>query len=168
MAEDDRSVRKDHRYVFEGEQKTTIQQGPDSAEAVAVVQRLMRRTDIEHPGTFLKEAYGIDPTELSPSIRLDSVRYGFFVWLDKKDALRCSIDRYDVCDLRVSADQRKVLPVAEIELAIYPRISQQIAEDPRVVELVESLSDSIISRFDTNITLDIKYQRSAQALSISY
>jgi len=168
MAEDEQSVRKDHRYVFEGIQKETIQRSPDSDASVNIVQGLLRRTDIEHPGFFLQQAYGVDPSQLIPSIRLDSLRYGFFVWLDRKDALRCSIDRYDVVDLWKPEEQRVTLPVAEVELAIYPRISEEVAADGRVIQLIQYLSDSLINTFGTHVTTDIKYQRSAQKLDIAY
>src|SRR5947209_12655094 len=59
MAQDQHSVRKDHRYVFAGEEKATIQRAPTSPEAVAIVTRLLARKDIEHPGTFLERCYGI-------------------------------------------------------------------------------------------------------------
>lgn len=168
MAEDNGSVRKDHRYVFGGEEKAEIQRGPDGEAAVAVVRRLLSRRDIEHPGIFLKREYGLDPATLTPSIRLDSLRYGFFVWLDGRDALRCSIDRYDVQDLRSPLKQRMTLPVAEVELAVYPRISPEVAQDPRVIAIIEYLSESLKQRFGAGVTKDIKYQRSAQALEIAY
>ena len=168
MKEDAGSVRKDHRYVFDGDEKRTIQQGPDSPEAVEIVQRLMRRTDIEHPGTFLQQHYGVDPAALKPSIRLDSLRYTFFAWLDGRDALRCSIDRYKTVDLRTPEAERIRPEVVEVELAIYPRISPEVARDPRTVDLISYLSDSLCRKFDTSVTTDIKYQRCAQALSIPY
>jgi len=168
MAEDGGSVRKDHRYVFDGEAKRTIQQAPDSAPAVNIVQHLLRRTDIAHPGSFLQQVYGIDPATLTPSIRLDSLRYTFFGWLDGRDALRCSIDRYATLDLRAPADGRAPVAVAEVELAIYPRIAPDMARDPRVVALIAHLSDSLCDAFGTQVTTDIKYQRCAQALGIAY
>lgn len=167
MAEDGGSVRKDHRYVFDGAEKAAIQQSPDGAAAVGVVQGLLRRTDIEHPGIFLQRNHGIDPATLFPSIRLDSLRYTFFVWLDRRDALRCSIDRYETVDLRVAPEARVQRPVAEVELAIYPRIAPDVAVDPRVVDLIAFLSDSLCTTFATSITTDIKYQRCAQVLGIA-
>lgn len=165
MAEDEGSVRKDHRYVFEGDEKRSIQEGPDAPASVAIVQRLLKRTDIEHPGTFLERAYGVAGAELSPSIRLDSLRFTFFGWLDRRDALRCSIDRYSVMDLRGSPERRDV---AEVELAVYPRIAPDVATDPRVTDLVDFLSTSLCRSFGVSITKDIKYQRSARALGITY
>lgn len=168
MAEDGGSVRKDHRYVFVGAEKAAIQHDPDGAAAVGIVQRLLRRTDIEHPGIFLQRHYGIDSATLFPSLRLDSLRYTFFVWLDRRDALRCSIDRYETIDLRADPAARVRRAVAEVELAIYPRIAPDVAADPRVVDLIAFLSDSLCSTFATRITSDIKYQRCAQALAIGY
>ncbi|WP_189939353.1 hypothetical protein, partial [Streptomyces sulfonofaciens] len=165
-AQDENNVRRDHRYVFDGEEKATIQAAPDSPEAVAIVKRLMARDDIEHPGLHLEEEYGIPRTELIPTLRLDDYRYTFFVWLDKRDALRCSIDRAFVSNLRLPEAERERKPVSEVELAIYPRIEQEIANDPRVVELIKVLSDDLCARFDTRITSDIKYQRSATALGM--
>jgi hypothetical protein len=166
LAQDDHSVRRDHRYVFDGEEKRTIQQAPTSPEAVAIVQRLLARKDVEHPGTFLERHYGIDPEELFPALALDDLRYTFFVWLDRRDALRCSIDRYEVWDLRLPEDERKRRPVSEVELAIYPRIEPEIAQDERVVDLIQTLSDSLQRDFDVPVTTDIKYQRAAKALGI--
>ncbi|MHC3470895.1 hypothetical protein ACYF6T_19590 [Streptomyces sp. 7R007] len=163
-AQDDHHVRRDHRYVFDGEEKATIQAAPDSAEAVAIVQRLLARTDIEHPGLFLEREYGIPRTELFPAVRLDDYRYTFFVWLDQQDALRCSIDRAFVSNLRLPSEQRERRPVSEVELAIYPRIAEDIAQDPRVVQLIKVLSSELCERFDTRVTSDIKYQRAATAL----
>jgi len=170
-AEDEHGVRNDHRWVFDGEQKHTIQTAPTSAGAVAIVRSLMSRRDVQHPGTLLKRAHGIDPTSLSPSIALESYRYTFFAWLDDQDALRCSIDRYFVWDLRApdSADPGpRKLPVSECELAIYPHISAGMAKDPRVVRLIERLRDSLVDRFTVQTTSLIKYQRAARALSIPF
>lgn len=168
--EDEHGVRNDHRWVFDGEQKRTIQTAPTSPEAVAIVRSLMARTDVQHPGTLLKSAHGIDPTTLTPSVALESYRYTFFVWLDKKDALRCSIDRYFVWDMRApdAADPARKLPVSECELAIYPHLSAEMARDPRVVRLIECLRDSLVDTFGVRTTSLIKYQRAAQALSIPF
>ena len=166
MAEDGGSVRKDHRYVFEGDEKRAIQTEPDGPAAVAIVTNLLRRSDIDHPGTFLEAAHGIRGIDLSPSIRLDSLRYTFFAWLDRQDVLRCSIDRYEVQDLRIPASERVRLPVVEVELAVYPRIGKAIARDRRATALLAALSDSLCARFSTTVTREIKYQRAAHALGI--
>jgi hypothetical protein len=166
MAQDDQSVRRDHRYVFSGAEKRTIQEDPASESSVGIVHALMARTDIEHPGTFLRENLGVDPTLLRPAIYLDDLRYTFFVWLDEQDALRCSIDRATVMDLRLPEEERERRAVSEVELAIYPRVRPHIAHDARVVDLIRQLSRSLESKFDTRITTDIKYQRAAHALGI--
>nr|BDT37553.1 hypothetical protein MFMH1_72220 [Myxococcus sp. MH1] len=166
MAEDAHAVRKDHRYVFADDEKRTIQNAPSSSEAVAIVKRLLARKDIEHPGTFLERYYGIRGEELSPAIMLDDYRYTFFAWLDNKDALRCSIDRAFVSDLRLPEHERERKPVSEVELAIYPRITPEVAKDQRVVELINTLATSLTDAFNVRITKDIKYQRSAKALDI--
>lgn len=166
MAEDGGSVRKDHRYVFENDEKRAIQAESDGADAVAIVTRLLRRDDIDHPAKFLEALYGIRGSELSPSIRLDSLRYTFFAWLDRRDALRCSIDRYAVQDLRIPASERICREVVEVELAIYPRIDPEVARDPRATALLAALSDSLCARFSTSVTQQIKYQRAARALGI--
>jgi hypothetical protein len=160
-------VRRDYRYVFSGHEKRMIQQAPDSPEAVAVVKRLLARDDIEHPGTHLRQRYGIDPQSLEPAIRLDDYRFTFFVWLDGKDALRCSMDRFDVSNQRLPEASRAHEILAEVELSIYPRIDAKTASDPRVLVLVGELSDSLCNRFGVSVTRLIKYQRSAQALGIA-
>lgn len=167
QAQDQHSVRKDHRYVFSGDEKRTIQQAPDSPEAVAIVKRLLSRKDIEHPGTFLERYYGIRGEDLKPAIRLDDYRFTFFVWLDGRDALRCSIDRAHVVNLRLPEERRRSAPVSEVELAIYPRIKPEVARDPRVVELIKVLKDSLCRKFNVAVTTDIKYQRSAKVLGIA-
>jgi hypothetical protein len=165
-AEDENHVRRDHRHVFDGDEKRTIQAAPDSPEAVAIVKRLLARTDIEHPGSYLRQSYGIDPTALFPALRLDDLRYTFFVWLDRRDALRCSIDRATVTNLRIPEARREARPVSEVEVAVYPRIAPDVAADPRVVELINTLSSDLCETFDTRVTKDIKYQRSAKALGM--
>ncbi|MGH3251093.1 MAG: hypothetical protein ACRDOI_33460 [Trebonia sp.] len=170
MAEDEHGVRNDHRWVFDGDEKRTIQKAPASPAAAAIVRTLMARRDVDHPGTYLERTHGIDPTSLSPSVALDSYRYTFFAWLDGLDALRCSIDRYFVWDMRgpdAYAPGTKV-PVSECELAIYPRLSAEISDDPRVVGLIEGLRDSLVERFSVAPTSLIKYQRAARALSIPF
>jgi hypothetical protein len=164
---DSNHVRRDHRYVFDGQEKVVIQQRPDSMEAIAIVKRLLARDDIEHPGTHLNEIYGIDPKSVQPSIRLDDYRFTFFAWLDGRDALRCSLDRFDVSNLRLPDLTREYKKLAEVELSIYPRIDPGVAEDSRVRMLIEVLSDSLCNRFAVSVTHHIKYQRAAQALGIA-
>ncbi len=159
-------VRNDHRYVFEGDEKSAIQQVPASEESVAIVKRLLNRTDIEHPGTYLWRAHSIDPKDLMPAICLNDYRFTFFVWIDGQDALRCSIDRYHVSNLRIPIKEQEEVPLSEVELAVYPRVSDKIANDPRIVELIEVLSLSLCERFGVSVTEEIKYQRSAKALGI--
>jgi hypothetical protein len=165
-AEDGDGVREDHRHVFTGKEKRTIQVAPASAEAAEIVKNLMSRQDIDHPGRSLRHHYGIDPTALQPSIQLDDYRYTFFAWLDRRDALRCSIDRYQVSNLRLPLAEREFKSVAEVELAIYPRIEQDVAEDPRVRSLIDALATSLSERFGVKETKQIKYQRSARALGL--
>ena len=163
---DDNRVRRDNRFVFSGDEKATIQRAPDSPEAVACVRRLLERTDVEHPGIHAREVLGIDPATVVPTIRLDDLRYTFFVWLDRKDSLRCSIDRFDVTNLRLPEQERESKPVAEVELSIYPRIDQRVAADPRTPQLIDTLAESLQSRFGVSMTTEIKYQRSARALDM--
>jgi hypothetical protein len=166
QAEDDHGVREDHRYVFQGEEKTIIQAAPTSPEAVAIVKSLLSRSDFRHPGNYLQERYGIDPKMVSPSICLDDHRSHFFVWLDEQDALRCSIDRATVWNLRLPEHEQKKRPVSEVELAVYPRIQEKIARDRRVVDLIHLLRDSLCREFGVQIISDIKYQRAAKVLGI--
>jgi hypothetical protein len=165
-AEDEHGVRGDYRYVFGGEEKRIIQTSPTSKEAVAIVSNLMARTDIRHPGTYLEECYGISGKTLTPSICLDDYRYTFFVWLDKRDALRCSIDRAHVSNLRLPEEERREMPVSEVELAIYPHIDPEVARDRRVVQLIEALAGSLCGEFCVRATTDIKYQRGARVLGL--
>jgi len=166
MAQDQHSVRRDHRYVFAHEEKRTIQAAPDSPSAIAIVNRLLARQDIDHPGRRLEQFCSIDPRNLRPAVRLDDYRYTFFVWIDRRDALRCSIDRAFVTNLRVPQEKRQQMPVSEVELAIYPRIDSDVARDRRVVQLIKLLSDSLCERFHVCVTSQIKYQRAARALGI--
>jgi len=166
MTQDAHGVRNDHRHVFDGDEKRTIQMAPSSDAAVAIVKGLLARKDIEHPGTFLERHLGIKPEELEPAIRLEDFRFTFFCWLDKQDALRCSLDRFEVSDLRKPESEREKKPVSEVEIAVYPRIGEDIAHDPRVVQLIRVLSEALCQEFGVKITTDIKYQRSAGALGI--
>jgi predicted GNAT superfamily acetyltransferase len=166
MAQDQHGVRRDHRYVFEGHDKAAIQKAPASDEAVRIVKTLLSRSDIDHPGTFLSRSYGIAANELSPSILLDDYRYTFFVWLDGRDALRCSVDRATVANLRPRGCAHERRSFAEVEIAIYPRISPEVARDDRVVAAITALTASLCNEFGTRTTTEIKYQRAARALSI--
>lgn len=165
--QDGGGVRRDHRHVFDGIEKRTIQEAPDSPAAVAIVRRLLARADIDHPGTFLRREHGIDPTQLSPALRLEDYRFTFFVWLDGQDALRCSIDRAHVLNLRLRPEQRRREPVSEVELAVYPRIRPEVADDPRVVSTIEALARSLCHTFGVRVTSDIKYQRGARKLGMA-
>ena len=166
MAQDSGGVREDHRYVFDDKEKSTIQRAPWSPEAVAVVKRLLRRRDIEHPGIFLERDLGIPAVSLEPAICLEDYRTTFFAWLDGRDALRCSIDRFEVFDLRLAPGERVKRPISEVELAVYPRIDPDVASDPRVVHMIEVLAHSLREDYDVRVTFDIKYQRSARALGL--
>jgi len=167
-AEDDYGVRKDRRYVFSGEKKHLIQNAPDSAAAIGVVKELLARKDIEHPGVHLQRALGIDPTSLFPALALASNRFTFYVWLDKRDALRCSLDRYEVWGLRPLTEKEGRIPLSEVELAVYPRISTEISQDNRGVHLIEVLRDRLLRKFGGPVTHEIKYQRAARSLGISF
>ena len=166
LASDRNSVRSDFRYVFEGDEKKIIQEDPASERAVAIVQKLLARTDIEHPGVLLKTYLGIEGKDLIPAIRLDDYRYTFFLWIDKKDALRCSIDRAFVSSLRSGVSTPEVKPVSEVELAIYPHVAPEMSEEPRVVESITMLGESLCARFGVCVTQEIKYQRAARTLGI--
>jgi hypothetical protein len=166
LAQDEHSTRRDFRYVFDGDEKRVIQNAPTSEEAVGIVRRLLARSDIEHPGTFVQRLYDISPQTLTPALYLDDLRYTFFVWLDKKDALRCSIDRATVFDLRRPEGERERKQVSEVELAIYPHVSDDIARDPRVPILINELSAALQQEFLVKTTTLIKYQRAAQVLGI--
>lgn len=163
--EDEFGVRVDNRHVFDGNEKATIQADPSSPDAVSIVKRLMR-SDINHPGKQLESVTGISCKDLSPVLLLDDLRYTFYVLLDDKDALRCSIDRAHVRSLRENVGIRDYVPVSEVEIAIYPRVTEEIAKDPRLVKAVDFLTQDLIETFDTKVTKKIKYQRSAEALRI--
>jgi hypothetical protein len=164
---DEHSVRRDHRHIFDGDEKATIQHDPRSLESVAIIRRLLARTDIEHPGTHLLRCYGIHGDRLTPSICIEQYRHPFFVWLDKKDALRCTMDRAYVFDLRLphSAQEKKLF--TEVELPVYPRIDQTVAQDPRVLVLIDELTKSLSIEFGARLTTDNKYQRAAKTLAIN-
>ncbi len=162
--EDNHGVREDNRHVFDGDEKRTIQHDPSSDDAVSIVKRLLRRDDITHPGTHLERRHGIRPTELHPALLLDDLRYTFYGWLDEQDALRCSIDRAHVRSLRDGVGVDTYEPVTEVEIAIYPRVSPEVAQDPRLTDMVDYLVADICETFGTKVTKKIKYQRSAEVL----
>jgi hypothetical protein len=164
--EDGRGVRDDHRHVFGGDEKRSIQEAPDSPRSVEIVRRLLARRDLEHPGTFLERRLGIRGEELWPAIRLEDYRFTFFAWIDGQDALRCSIDRFEVLDLRRAQNRRVRRALCEVEIAVYPRIDPAIARDPRVLQLIDALSGSLCREFGVRTTKDIKYQRAARALGL--
>ncbi|MFI1868683.1 hypothetical protein [Streptomyces jumonjinensis] len=114
---------------------------------MAAVKRLLAREDIEHPGIHLRERSGITGDELSPAICLEQYRHPFFVWIDKKDALRCSMDRVRVHDLRLPEGERVKKPFSEIELPVYPHLPDEIAQDPRLLQLIEALTQSLRETF---------------------
>ena len=161
---DSHHIRRDQRYVFGGRDKAVIRQAPDSPEAIAIVKRLLARTDIEHPGTQLRMGYGIAPESLEPAIRLDDYRFTFFVWIDGKDALRCSVDRFEVSNLRLPEAERDRKWLVEVELSVYPRIDPKMAGDSRVQEAIDRLAASLCDRFGVSVISLIKYQRAALAL----
>lgn len=163
---DESGVRRDHRHIFEGDEKVIIQNHPTAPEAIAIVKRLLARTDIEHPGRHLLQCYGIRGDELTPSICIERCIRPFFVWLDKKDALRCTMDRANVFDLRVpfAAQDKKLF--TEVELPLYPRIEPAVARDARVLDLIRVISESLHDEFGANLITENKYQRAAKILNI--
>lgn len=165
-SEDGEGIRDDYRHVFEGIEKKTIQDDPISESSVGIVQSLLNRTDVTHPGTYLQRFHGIDPRTLTPALALDSYRAPFYLWIDGKDALRCPFDRYLVYDMRIPHFEREKKLVKEVELTMYPHISEEVARDPRVLEALNYLRSQICSTFGTQETKAIKYQRAAQALNI--
>jgi hypothetical protein len=164
--QNENQVMRDHRHIFEGTEKLTIQQDPISEEAVAIVRNLLRREDIMHPGIVLRQATGITADELTPALLLMQYRKTFYVLLDEEDALRCSLDRVAATHLRVSAEMRVTKTFSEVEIPVYPRIKEHVASDPRVEQLITALSGSLIARFGTNVIQESKYQRAATALGI--
>jgi len=164
MPEDEHGNRLDRRHVFEGENKKTIQFAPYSNESIAIVKALLNRKDIDHPGMFLEQEFGISPNELSPALVLFGRRSTFYVLLDNKDVLRCSLDRSEVFDYRKDPEGKNKKFFKEVEISIYPRISEELTKDKRVVELINFLVFSLTKRFNTKVIYDIKYQRGAKIL----
>lgn len=166
LADNGRNVRKDHRYVFQDPEKRIIQTAPTSPAAVEIVRQLLARTDIEHPGTFLRRYHGIDPTTLTPAVLIERYLSTFYVWLDKMDALRCPMDQIKVTNLREPEERRTFGSFREVELSIYPRAEPAVANDPRLVQLIELLAASLQAELGAPITSEIKYQRGARALGL--
>lgn len=164
LAEDEKGNRLDRRHVFEGEEKKTIQHEPYSDKSINIVKKLLARQDIEQPGTFLKQEFNIIPEQISPALVLFGSRSTFFVRLDEYDVLRCSIDRSDVADYRKDPECKNRKNFRECEISIYPRISSEISSDPRVIEMIRFLTNSLQERFNTEVLYDIKYQRGAKLL----
>ncbi len=166
MPEDEHGNRLDRRHVFEGEKKATIQKAPYSDEAISIVKELLSRTDVDHPGIFLKQAFNISAKNLLPAMVLFGNRSTFFVRIDDMDVLRCSIDRSEVMDYRKDKQGKNKKKFREVEISIYPRISQEISNDPRVIELINYMVNSLIETFQTKVIYDIKYQRGAKKLGM--
>ena len=166
LGEDGQHVRRDHRYVFGGDDKRTLQLEPTSAEAEAIVKRLLRREDVTQPGTFLRAHMGISGYDLMQSLCLAQDRRTFYVLLDKCDALRCSLDRVEVADLRKLESERVAACFSEVEIPVYPRISPAIAVDARLGTLISTLADSLRTRFGVDFVGDSKYRRAARAIGL--
>lgn len=167
MPEDATGNRLDRRHVFEGEEKLIIQNDPTGQDAVNIVKKLITYNKIDQPGTFLEMTTGISPKNLTPSMVLRGHRTTFYVLIDGYDVLRCSMDRSAVFDLRSGHDEQvpeNWKSFREIELSLYPRISNDIKGDPRVVQVIEALRNSLICNFDTQVIFDIKYQRGMKLL----
>ena len=131
------------------------------------MKKLITRHDVDQPGTFLSLSTGISPIDLTPAMVLKGHRTTFYVLIDGYDVLRCSIDRSAVFDFRSgknAEDPDNWKSFREVELSLYPRISDEIKGDPRVVQVIEALRDSLIKHFDTHVIYDIKYQRGMKLL----
>ena len=164
MPEDEYGNRLDRRHVFQGDDKKTIQLAPYSTESINIVKHLLSRSDIDHPGIFLKEEYNILAKDLSPALILLGNRSTFYVRIDDFDVLRCSIDRSNVFNYRNDMEGNNKKLFKECEISIYPRISEKISNDPRVTDLIYYLVDSLKETFQKNVIYDIKYQRGAKLL----
>jgi hypothetical protein len=168
LGEDNEHVRRDHRHIFDGDEKATIQRAPTSPEAEGIVKRLLGRTDIMQPGIYLEDIAGISGSELSQSLCLAQYRRTFYVLLDGCDALRCSLDRVDISNLRLQSSDREQVHFSEVEVPIYPRITPDVAKDPRLRELIDTISTSLRERFKVRIVTDSKYRRAARLLGLPY
>jgi len=165
LGEDKEGVRRDHRYVFEGEDKRTIQFGPTSPEAAAVVRRLLASDHMIQPGTVMLEMASISGESLSPALSVIQDRRTFYVWLDGQDSLRCSLDRASVAALRPEI-QPRVGSFSEVELAIFPRISAEIMKDRRTSNLISCIAQSLAEHFEVRRIIDSKYRRAAYLLGL--
>lgn len=166
MPEDEHGNRLDRRHVFEGAQKKIIQQKPYSEEAIKIVKSLLMRDDIEHPGTYLKKHYDISVENLSPAMVLFGNRSTFYVRLNGYDILRCSLDRSKVFDFRKDPEGKTQKIFREVELSIYPRVSEKIVGDKRIIKLLEYLTNSLCQEFKKEVIYEIKYQRGAKLLGL--
>lgn len=166
MPETVSGTRLDRRHVFQGEEKKQIQTAPFCDASIAIVKRLLRRTDIEQPGMFLFEEFGISPEDLTPAVVLFGHRSTFYVRLEDYDILRCSLDRSQVMDFRKDPQGLDQKSFREVEISIYPRIKSEMAGDPRAISLIRYLTDSLTTRVSRPIIYEIKYQRAAAALGI--
>ncbi|PQQ29130.1 hypothetical protein [Photorhabdus hindustanensis] len=167
MPEDETGNRLDRRHVFEGKEKTEIQNNPSGEKAVSIVKNLITRKDIEQPGTFLEKTFGINPSEIYPAMILKGYRTTFYVLIDDYDVLRCSIDRSSVFDIRGEVDiedDNNWKKFREVEISLYPRMDDAIKNDLRVIQLIQDIRDSLVSRFNTHVIYDIKYQRGMKLL----
>ncbi|MXP68010.1 hypothetical protein [Pantoea sp. Aalb] len=168
MPEDLTGNRIDRRHVFKDKEKKIIQEDSISPEAIHIVKKLITRSDVDQPGTFLEVTTGISPHHLNPSMILRGYRTTFYVLIDGYDILRCSIDRSAVFDLRSNKNIDNYInwkKFREIELSLYPRISEHIKSDLRIIQIIEDLRDSLISYFNTYVIYDIKYQRGMKMLN---
>lgn len=159
-------MRRDNRHVFDGEEKLPIQRNPSGDRAVSIARSLMTRTEIDHPGNHLERETGICPIKLYPALLFDDLRHTFYAWFDEMDCLRCSINRVQVRGLREGIGYHEYVSMADVEIAIYPRISDEIARDPRVLEVIDYLTKSLVERFGSHATKMIKYQRSTAVLEM--
>jgi hypothetical protein len=166
LGEDSAGVRRDHRHIFDGEDKTVIQNDPSGPAAVAAVKRLLFREDIMHPGRIMREMTGIEPDDVFPVISLIQYRRTFYVLLDGRDALRCSLDRAEVRLLRDIPSSRADGTFSEVEVPIYPRIAQEVAQDPRLSLMIGALCDSLIAEFGCRLTTLSKYRRGMQTIGL--
>jgi hypothetical protein len=162
LGENQNQIRRDHRHIFQGDDKATIQRAPTSPAAEAIVKTLLGRADIVQPGKYLYDLTGISGSELMQSLCLSQYRRTFYVLLDGRDALRCSLDRAEAYNLRLPPSGRETMHFSEVEIPIYPRIMPEVASDSRLHNLIDTISDSLRERFGCRIVADSKYRRAAR------